>query len=102
MIFFIKTYIWYSKDKIILLLLIAAFFNLASCGGERALISLFLKHSPLSLKEDQIGIYISAFEFSRASGLVLISLVVARYFLISDYTLMFIETVNMIISLDNY
>ena len=102
MISFINKHIRHSKDNTILLLLIAAFFNLASYGGERALISLFLKHSPLSLKADQIGIYISACEFSRASGLILISLVVARYFLISDlisdYTLMFIGTVNMIIT----
>ena len=98
LISFINKHIRHSKDNTILLLLIAAFFNLASYGGERALISLFLKHSPLSLKADQIGIYISAFEFSRASGLILLSLVVARYFHISDYTLMFIGTVNMIIS----
>ena len=98
LISFINKHIRHSKDNTVLLLLIAAFFNLASYGGERALISLFLKHSPLSLKEDQIGIYISAFEFSRASGLILLSLVVARYFHISDYTLMFIGTVNMIIS----
>ena len=98
LISFINKHIWHSKDNTILLLLIAAFFNLASYGGERALISLFLKHSPLSLKADQIGIYIGAFEFSRASGLILLSLVVSRYFHISDYTLMFIGTVNMIIS----
>ena len=98
LISFIKKYFWHSKDNTILLLLIAAFFNLASYGGERALISLFLKHSPLSFKADQIGLYVSAFEFSRACGLVLLSLVIARYFHLSDYPLMFIANASMIIT----
>ena len=95
---FTKKYICHAEDKTLLLLLIAAFLNLASYGGERALITLFLKHSPLALKADKIGIYFVLFQWTRASGLILLVLVINRYWNPSDYTLMFIGTAGMIVN----
>ena len=97
MISFIKKYLVHSKDNVILLLFIAAFFHLASYGGERALVTFFLEHSPLNLKAEKIGIYLTLYSFNRACGLLLLALVVKIYFRQSDYVLMFIGTVSMII-----
>ena len=80
-----------------LLLLFAAFFTLATYGGERALITLFLKHSPLNLKADEIGIYLTLFEFSRAIGPIILAVVINRYTQLSDYTVMLIGTISKIL-----
>ena len=94
---FTKKHLFQSMDNQILLLLIAAFLNLASYGGERAIIALFLKHSPLNLKANQIGIYITMFHCFRGFGLMILSFVVNRHCLSSDYFLMFIGASGMII-----
>ena len=95
---FIKKYISHSKDNTILLLLIAAFFFLTSFGGERVLVTLVLKNTPLSLKPDQIGIYIATFEFSRVFGLIVLAFVVKRCFNPSDYMMMFMGAISTIIT----
>ena len=61
-----------------LLLIVAAFVNFAAHGGERALTTLFLKHSPLNLKVDDVGIYLTPFELSGASGLIALVVVINR------------------------
>merc|ERR1712141_364964 len=95
---FIKERILHSKDNTILLLLIAAFFHYASHGGERALIAFFLKHSPLNLQPDKIGIYTMLLECSRIIGLIVLSTVVKTSFPDSEYILMFIGALTTIIS----
>ena len=70
---FVKIRLLHSKDNTNLLLLIAAFFNYASHGGERALVTFFLEHSPLNLKADKIGIYLVLTSFSRAFGLIVLA-----------------------------
>ena len=95
---FSKKYICHSEDKTIFLLLVAAFLNLASYGGERALLTLFLKHSPLTLKADKIGIYFVLFQCARAFGLMLLVLIGNNFYKPSEYALMFIGTVGMIIN----
>ena len=94
---FTKKHLLHPEDNTILLLLTATFFNLAAYGGERALIALFLKHSPLNFKADQIGIYITLFQFSRGVGLIILSLILYRLFQISDYTLMIAGVVSKIV-----
>jgi len=91
---FAKKHLLDAKDKTMLLLLFAAFFNMATYGGERALITLFLKHSPLNLKADEIGVYLTLFEFSRAIGPIILAVVINRYIQLSDYTVMFIGTIS--------
>ena len=93
---FIMRRIFYSKDKTFLLLLIAAFLNLASYGGERALLALFLKHSPLDFTADKIGNFFVLFQFAQGLGLILLLLLGNRLFHPSDYSLMFIGTTAMI------
>ena len=88
-----------SKDKTILLLFIAAFFYMASYGGERALLPLFLKHSPLSFTADKIGIYLTLNECSRAVGLIVLVPIFEKYLGSSDYTLMIIGSLSMFASL---
>jgi len=95
---FLKKYIFHSKDKTILLLLVAAFLNLASYGGERALITLFLKHSPLNFRADQLGIFFALFELTRAVGLFVLALILNKYYQFSDSMLMLIATVGMILN----
>ena len=95
---FSKKYICHSEDKTIFLLLLATFLNLAAHGGERALTTLFLKHSPLSLKADKIGIYFVLFQCARAFGLMLLVLVGNNCYKPSDYALMFIGTVGMLVN----
>ena len=97
LVLFVKENIMHSKDNTVLLLLIAASFNIASYGGERALIPLFLKHSPLNLKADKIGIYISLLQFNRMLGVIVLSLFIRKYFKSLSYLLMFVGTVSMII-----
>ena len=94
---FVKKHFLYAKDKTMLLLLFAAFFNMATYGGERALITLFLKHSPLNLKADEIGVYLTLFEFSRAIGPIVLAVVINRYIQLSDYTVMFIGVISRIL-----
>ena len=94
---FVKKHLLDAKDKTMLLLLFAAFFNMATYGGERALITLFLKHSPLNLKADEIGVYLTLFEFSRAIGPIVLALVINRYMELSDYTVMFIGAISRIL-----
>ena len=98
MVSFLKKHIFHSKDKTILLLLVAAFLNLASYGGERALITLFLKHSPLNFKGDKLGIFFALFELTRAVGLLVLALILNRYYQFSDSMLMIIATVSMIMN----
>ena len=95
---FVKKHIIFSKNKTILLLIIVAFLTLASYGGERALIILFLKHSPLNLTADKIGIYFVLFQSVRAFGLMIMALAGKTRFRPSDYTLMFIGVIGMIIN----
>ena len=82
-----------STDRTIPLLLVAAFFNF----GERALITLFLKHSPLSLLADEIGVYLTLFQLSRTLGLICLAFVLNRYFQLSDYTIMIIGAMSKIV-----
>ena len=94
---FIRKHILHSKDKTVLLLLVATFLTLASYGGERALIALFLKHSPLNFKADEIGIYLTLYELSRAAGLIVIAILIKRYWQSSnDYTMMFIAATSTV------
>ena len=86
------------KDNTLRLLLFATFFNEATYEGECALITLFLKHSPLNFKADKVGIYLTIFECSRAIGLILLAFVVNRHPKLSDYTLMFIGASSMIVN----
>ena len=95
---FIKDHIVHSQNKTLLLLLIVAFLNLASYGGERALITLFLKHSPLNFKAHQIGIFLALFELTRVVGLLVLALILNKYYQFSDSMLMLIATVSMIIN----
>ena len=95
---FVKKHFLDAKDKTVLLLLAAAFFSRATYGGERALTVLFLKHSPLNLKADEIGIYLTFYESSRVIGLIILAVVINRYLRLSDYTVMFIGTVSMILN----
>ena len=53
---FVKKHLLLPKDNTLRLLLFATFFNEATYGGERALITLFLKHSLLNFKADKVGI----------------------------------------------
>jgi len=94
---FVRKHFYQSSRNIMPLLLVAAFFNFASHGGERALIALFLKHSPLNLKADEIGIYLTLYEFSRVIGLIVLAMLINRYFQMSDYTIMFIGTISKIL-----
>ena len=93
---FVKKHLLHAKDKTIPLLLIVAF--LAANGGERALITLFLKHSPLNLKADEIGVYLALFQLSRATGLIVLVAIINRYFQLSDYTIMFLGTISRILN----
>ena len=95
---FLKKYIFHSKDKTIILLLVAGFLNLASYGGERDILTLFLKHSPLNFKADQIGIFLALFELARSVGLFVLALVTSMYYQFSDSILMLIATVSMILN----
>ena len=94
---FARKHICQSSSNVMLLLLIAGFFDLASYGGERALIALFLKHSPLNLKADEIGIYLTLFELSRATGLIVLAVVISSYFQLSDYTVMLMGAISRIL-----
>ena len=94
---FVKKNFLHAKDKTMPLLLVASFFNLAANGGERALITLFLKHSPLNLKSDEIGVYLALFELSRAAGLIVLVAIINRCLQLSDYTIMFMGTISRIL-----
>ena len=95
---FVRKHILHSKDKTILLLLVADFLSLASYGGERALIALFLKHSPLNFMADEVGVYLTLYDLIRASGLVLFALVIVRCWQSSnDYTMMFISATSKVL-----
>ena len=94
---FTKRYILNPMDSTLLLILIAAFFDFASRNGEHALITLFLKHSPLNLKADQIGIYLTLSEFSKGFCMIVIALAARRIPLLSDYNLMLIGSLSMIV-----
>ena len=94
---FTRKYLRHSTDNTLIFLLMVAFLSLTAYGGERALIALFLKHSPLNFSADQIGIYITLFQGCRGFGLLFLSLVVDRHCPASDYSLMFLGTVSMII-----
>ena len=96
---FLRRRVLNSKDKTILLLFVAAFFPMASYGGERALFPLFLKHSPLSFAADKIGIFVTLTEWSRALGLSLLVPILEKYPRSSDYTSMIIGAISMFISL---
>ena len=96
LISFTKKYLLYSKDNTILLLLMAAFFNLASLGGERVLITLFLKHRPLSLTSYQMGIYITLIQSGKGLGLILLAFISRCCYTPSDYTLMIIGAASMV------
>ena len=91
---FVRKHIFQSRNNVMLLLLVAAFFNFASHGGERALLALFLKHSPLNLKADEIGVYLTIYELSRVIGLIVLAVVMSRYFQVSDYAIMFMGAIS--------
>ena len=93
---FAKTRILHAKDNRLLLLFIATFFELASGDGEHALITLFLKHSPLNLKANQIGIYLTLSELSKGLYVALIAFAVNKFLNISDSSLMFLGSVSKI------
>ena len=94
---FARKHICQSSNNVMLLLLVAGFFNVASYGGERALIALFLKHSPLNLKADEVGVYLTLFQLSRAAGIIVLAVVINRYIQLSDYTVMFMGTISRIL-----
>ena len=93
---FMLKHIVHSNDKTFLLLLIAAFLYLASYGGERALLTLFLKHSPLNFTADKIGNYFVLFQCAQGLGLIFLILLGDKFCHPSDYILMFIGTTTMI------
>ena len=95
---FLKRQMFNSKDKTILLLFIVAFFPMAAYGGERALLPLFLQHSPLSLTADKIGVFLALNECSRAVGLIVLVPICQKYIRSSDYTLMIIGPLHLFIS----
>ena len=94
---FARNHLLNAKDNTIVLLLFVSLLTIATNGGERGLIVLFLKHSPLNVKADEIGLYITLFQCCRGFGLMFLSFVINRHFPSSDYSLMFLGTVSMII-----
>ena len=92
-----KNHFLHSKNNMIFLLLFVAFLTLATNAGERSLIVLFLRHSPLNLTADEIGLYITLYQCCRGFGLMFLSFVVVRHFPSSDYSLMFLGGLCMII-----
>ena len=96
---FLRRRVLNSKDKTILLLLVAAFFPMSSYGGERALFPLFLKHSPLSFTADKIGIFVTLTECGRALGLMILVPILEKHLGSSDYTSMITACLSVFISL---
>ena len=97
---FVKRRVFSSKDKTILLLCILPFFYVASYGGERALLPLFLKHSPLNFTADRIGIFVTLTEISRVLGLIILVPILEKYLGSSDYTSMLLGSLSMFVSLE--
>ena len=85
-----------SSGKLVVLLLLAAFFANGAILGENVLITFFLKHSPLSLDAQEIGQYFLILHCTRGIGISFLALLSAKFFRPSDYIVTILGLVSLI------
>ncbi len=96
---FSKAYIFSWEKMPVWLLLIATFFTNSATLGEEMIIVIFLKHTPLSLSPDQIGIFIFIIDCVRGFAVILVAFISMKLFKPSDQFLITIGQISIIIFL---
>ena len=83
---FAKKYFCSAAGRSVVLLLMATFFAAAADLGEVVLITIFVKHSPLSLSASAIGVYHFTLHTIRGTGVCFLVYITAKLFYPSDLT----------------
>ena len=85
-----------NPDPVILALLTAAFFANSAILGENTIATLFIKHAPLSLSAEQVGLYYLILHCTRGIGITFLAFALSRCLNLSDYTLIIIGLLSLI------
>lgn len=94
---FIQKYI-IECNGIVVSLLAVAFFANSAILGENIIATLFIKHSPLNLSPEQVGLYYLILHCIRGIGIMCLAIAVSRCFNPSDYLLITIGSLSLIAS----
>ena len=95
-IVFARRYFPSPKGRGIILLLAAAFFINSAVLGESVIITLFVKHSPLRLSPQQIGLYYLILHTTRGIGICILAVIAAKLFKPSDCVVITIGLCSLI------
>ena len=86
-----------SVTKIsVALLPVAVFFEVGAVFGEDVIITLFVKHSPLRLSSDEIGVYYFTLHTMRGIGAFFLTYITGKLFDLSDFTVIVIGMTSII------
>eukprot|EP00112_Aurelia_sp_Birch-Aquarium-sp1_P026695 Seg965.2 transcript_id=Seg965.2/GoldUCD/mRNA.D3Y31 product="Proton-coupled folate transporter" protein_id=Seg965.2/GoldUCD/D3Y31 len=95
-IVFAKKYFPSPRGRVIVLLLAAAFLVNSAVLGESVIITLFVKHSPLRLSPQQIGLYYFILHTTRGIGICILAVIAAKLFKPSDCVVITIGLCSLI------
>ena len=79
-----------NPNPVVLTLLTAAFFANAAILGEMTIVTLYIKHDPLSLSAEQVGLYYLILNCTRGIATTFLATALSKWLNLSDYTLIII------------
>ena len=92
---FLRKYV-IRPNFMVLSLLAAAFFANSAVLGENVIMILFIKHSPLSLSAEQVGLYNLILHCTRGVGMSCLVFIISKCFDVSDYVLVILGLLSLI------
>ena len=84
-----------TQGNAVFLVLLAIFFLICALSGEDIIITLFVKHSPLSLNPDEIGLFWFTLHTVRGVGATFLGYITAKLFTPSDLTVITIGSMSI-------
>ena len=84
-----------AQGKSVRLVLLAIFFEISALSGEDITSTIFVKHSPLNLSSDEIGLYSFALHAIRGTGALILGIIAVKLFSPSDLAVIGIGSVSI-------
>eukprot|EP00112_Aurelia_sp_Birch-Aquarium-sp1_P026488 Seg940.19 transcript_id=Seg940.19/GoldUCD/mRNA.D3Y31 product="Solute carrier family 46 member 3" protein_id=Seg940.19/GoldUCD/D3Y31 len=84
-----------TPGKSVGLVLLAIFFEICTLAGEDIMITLFIKHSPLNLSSDEVGLYWFTLHAIRGTGAAFLGYIATKCFSPSDLSVIILGSMSI-------